>query len=930
MILALVTLAAAWTGHNPEGTEGARVRWVGEHVDLYGEALARAGGDPAATYDLPVYSGGTTDEGYHSYLPMETWAELEWTGTRTIDLQSFANLPDVSWSLGDWALGNELCPLADAPEGSFTQAYCHRFAGAMGALNSSHFPPQSESAHAWYHRLALDAAARCVTLREELGAPGAGERGELVEEALRTCELEALALEGVGHHYLQDAWSSGHTWERWGSPRLSDWIATSEFVPDAATLYAVVVGSFAGIIHGHESITGIADPMCSENPNVWIIPPGGGEAEAFLAVGDHEYERGNLTPTQTAGLAACTDASLGDVIAALGDAEVLDLEANATGFDRTACFGNRASNLAFYTGLFETGPFSGQEVELALRWAGRLTLVAADAIAPELGAIVAAMSDTFRREAVVVMVTANAARWTGGDDAWGTDLASLEVARDDGTPQALTFFGATRNREWVGEMETVGIEVFDPFYEAIAGEATAPDDMRADMAEGLRWTFGPGHPDYWCETFDADLDDERSDLRVLVDACQAGGEFATAACDACTARVVHYLRDGESAEDYDQSDEPLCADFAPDTTFVYADLDEASSTPRADAAEAICEGGSIWVATDAAVYRVKTNVALGGAAASAKEIAVLGVPPVYGTAYGERFFYSGTDGALYQVDAALFDQPFGVGECTGASGMDVDTKDEVLFVACHDDHTVASFDLASSPPTFIEAVYLPSLPGIPEEPTDVAAHPEGGIVAVSTEYLYGSRDGVTLLAVSNGAFGASNHVAISGRYKFSSSQGVDYSSNVRLWVSNFSYLECPGGSSSSCTGDPEYWVNSVSFTDVADAAVDRQFTVDGRTTAVQSLWDDRAIIAGFTTMNAYVVSWNSSSAPDAEVYIGEDRPDSFAPVPDAGRIFVGFANSGATCGLGIIDAADADPNFWTYLGTDSSLVDCVRVVVTAD
>ena len=116
MILALVTLAAAWTGHNPEGTEGARVRWVGEHVDLYGEALARAGGDPAATYDLPVYSGGTTDEGYHSYLPMETWAELEWTGTRTIDLQSFANLPDVSWSLGDWALGNELCPLADAPE----------------------------------------------------------------------------------------------------------------------------------------------------------------------------------------------------------------------------------------------------------------------------------------------------------------------------------------------------------------------------------------------------------------------------------------------------------------------------------------------------------------------------------------------------------------------------------------------------------------------------------------------------------------------------------------------------------------------------------------------------------------------------------------------------------------------------------------------
>jgi len=930
MTLWWVAVASAWTGHNPEGAEGARVRWVGEHVDLYAEALARAGGSGAATYDLPVYSGGTTDEGYHSYLPLEAWDELEWAGTRTIDLQSFANLPDISWSLGDWALGNEVCPLADAPDGSFTEAYCHKFAGAMGALNSSHFPPQAESAHAWYHQLALDAAARCVTMADTLGTGGGAERAALVEEALRACELEALALEGVGHHYLQDAWSSGHAWERWGSPRLSDWILASGYTPDAATLYAFVVGSFAGIIHGHESITGIADPMCAENANVWIIPPGGGEPEAFLAVGDHEYERGNLTPTQTAGLARCADASLGEVVAAMGAAEVLDLEPRSTGFDRTSCFGNRASNVAFYTGLFETGPLSGDEVELALRWAGRLALVASEAISPELGAVVAALSDGFRREAVVVMVTANAARWTGGDDAWGTDLASLEVARDDGSTQALTFFGATRNREWVGEMESVGIEVFDPFYAAIAGEATAPDDARADMAEGLRWTFGPGHLDHWCEAFDGDLDDEGSDLSTLVSACQAGGEFADAACDACEAHAVRFLRDGTSPDDYDASDEPVCAAFAPDGAFVYAELDDGSTTARADAAATVCQGGAVWVATDAAVYRVRTNIAVGGAAAAADEVAVIGVPPAFGAAHGERFFYSGTDGALYQVDAALFDQPFGAGTCAGAAGLAVDTHDRVLFAACHDDNTVASYDLGASPPTFIEAVSLPSLPGIPEEPTDVAVRPDGGSIAVSTEYLYGSRDGVTLIEVSRGVFGASNHVEVGGRYAFSSSQGVDYSSNVRLWVSNFSYLECPGGSSSSCTGDPEYWVNSVGFTDVADAAVDRQFTVDGRTSGVQALWDDRAIISGFTTMNAYVVSWESSSGPDAEVYIGEDRPESFAPVPDAGRIFVGFSNTGVTCGLGIIDAGDDDPAFWTYLGTDTSLVDCVRVVVAAE
>ncbi len=28
------------------------------------------------------------------------------------------------------------------------------------------------------------------------------------------CETEAKVLEAIGQHYLQDAWSMGHLWER--------------------------------------------------------------------------------------------------------------------------------------------------------------------------------------------------------------------------------------------------------------------------------------------------------------------------------------------------------------------------------------------------------------------------------------------------------------------------------------------------------------------------------------------------------------------------------------------------------------------------------------------------------------------------------------------------------------------------------------------
>ncbi len=580
-------------------------------------------------------------------------------------------------------------------------------------------------------------------------------------------------------------------------------------------------------------------------------------------------------------------------------------------------------------GKLDTGLPLANEVEFALRWGGRLALVGGALLSDDLGAVLLDLRDYFRREAVVIMVTANASRWATGDGAWGTELGNLEVARDDGGTEALTFLESTRNREWLGDMESAGLIVYDPGADVLAGTTSAPDDTRTQVAAGVRNTFQRAHADYWCEAFDANLDDPGSDLSVLSKTCQLPSDpHSEAACTACEELAVRFLRDGSSVDDYDTGDEPVCAAFAREANFIYRDFGSTAATRRADVAKRLCQGGKVWVATDSAVYQVNANVAMGSAIDGATEIAVTATPPLAGTALGAFFYFSGADGQLWQVHPATFDETFGVGDCNGPLGMDVDAKDRVLYVACNTDNTVASFDLTRSPPTFIEAISLPSLAGFPEAPTDVAVHPDGGLIAVSTEYPYGSRDGVTLIEVSHGAFGTANHVAISGRYKFAASPGVDFSSIVRLWVSNFSYLECPGGSSASCTGTSgDYWVNSVGFTNVSDAVIDTQFTVDDRTSAVQRLWDDRAIISGFTTMNAYVVDATNYSGPTAEVYFGEDRPDSFAAVQDSKRIFVGYSVQGVACGLGLIDASDAEPMLWTYEGTDTSLVSCPRVVV---
>jgi len=90
--------------------------------------------------------GSTTDQGFDSVRPVDDWRDVAGMQTRRFDPQMFANLPDVSYSVADWVMGNERCPL-DYTDVVTDNEQCYAFKGWMGALNSTHFPPQSF--HSW-------------------------------------------------------------------------------------------------------------------------------------------------------------------------------------------------------------------------------------------------------------------------------------------------------------------------------------------------------------------------------------------------------------------------------------------------------------------------------------------------------------------------------------------------------------------------------------------------------------------------------------------------------------------------------------------------------------------------------------------------------------------------------------------------------------
>jgi hypothetical protein len=197
-----------------------------------------------------------------------------------------------------------VCPISGTANGT-TSAFganafdinaCHDFGRVLGAVNAGHFLPRSRGFYRYYHDLAMKRMAECRTLAPVLttfyGPDGSIPTGPwgwyttLYDSEPHECEREAFVYEMFAQHYLQDAWSTGHMWSRWGYPDLSDFpdslgpslsISGSDLFPDPANTaarrftIAAIAGAYAGTIHGSKAILAakkipapfVDDPLCA-------------------------------------------------------------------------------------------------------------------------------------------------------------------------------------------------------------------------------------------------------------------------------------------------------------------------------------------------------------------------------------------------------------------------------------------------------------------------------------------------------------------------------------------------------------------------------------------------------------------------------------------------------------------------------------------
>lgn len=292
------------------GWINARESWDGgegaEHLQITREA-ARAAGllDATSLFDkfwvrYPAKNAYVTsaindssDPASYSQLvapslePTE-WADMETLATRGISLAELSQLPDYSSSLDDWLLGNEKCPIENT-EGAYAGASlvnsCHDFSLTMGGLNVTHFAPLNREMFEYYHGLAKQQMRSCSRLfplvenfythflpQRQCTPLGFCTDGRYASNPTSTkdteaheCERQAFMYEMVAQHYLEDAWSTGHMFKRWGYPHFEQFqpdveLPVTDDPPEPANEQArragimLTLAAYAGTIHGAKSV----------------------------------------------------------------------------------------------------------------------------------------------------------------------------------------------------------------------------------------------------------------------------------------------------------------------------------------------------------------------------------------------------------------------------------------------------------------------------------------------------------------------------------------------------------------------------------------------------------------------------------------------------------------------------------------------------
>lgn len=553
---------SALTGGQPcdpeAGPNTARQRLVGpldEHRALWEETRVRAGlpDTVSRTLRLPVFTSNVTipigGQEVPRLVPVP-FTHVEREQLRSISLGELAELPDYSYALWDWALGNETCPLGGL---GVDAAACHDFATHMGPVNSSHFLPQAGAFYARYHALALQRAGACRQMKEALGTETAR-----FEDFLQACEMEALAIEAVGQHYLQDAWSSGHMWERWGSPELSGFGGAD---PEAQRQSAVLVALVSGLIHGSRGVLqklpewtsfDVNDAMCAPSAGVELVTSDGTRAPAL---GDDYLDLFDSGAVQAEHFFSCAASGMREVYEASG--QLHGAEGPGAGswqrVDPTGayCFGQRATNRAVLEGMGLQFKVAGQQVELPLD--GKTVGLLVPTVAQSNGqvAVDSKLKARFRLELMRMVAVAQIVE---KDDPTGTSLATGRLG---------DFLGAKPNG---ASMESAGAALASYLEPPLPWpEPQGSDPVATVRAEALARTFHRAHVDDWCRVTTA------ADLDTLKTRAQDGTldpEAHQASCDVCAELAVRHLRVGD-AQSWDTSREPVCHYLAGSPAYVY-------------------------------------------------------------------------------------------------------------------------------------------------------------------------------------------------------------------------------------------------------------------------------------------------------------------------------------------------------------------------
>lgn len=619
----------------PPGPMAARHRWVGtldEHRQFLTEAFARVGLPDALlrTQRLRVYTpaasypvGAATIQ---TLRPAWPWNTVEVAATRNISLGELAQLPDFSFALWDWASGNEQCPI-DVPLGTGWDQ-CHTFGSHMGPVNSNHFLPQAQAFYRYYHRLALARAHTCRDLRDALRATA-----PRFDDVPRQCEIEALAIESVGQHFLEDAWSMGHMWERWGSPDLDDFPgATSEDRRARASLVAAA----AGIIHGANAIVqpffnrfrpGLRadDPMCSPfdpagyAPGVdpLLLRSGGarfvssGGTSLYAGLGDRYKDRivEELFATQRATLASCGAAGVAEVYAASGaihGAPSGAADPSAPDPTSDACMGQRATNASIFVGMgitfrnasgtYRLIPMNGTVIASIVSIGSRLLFSTP---------VTSTLWNQFRRE--IARVAEESRIWADTQPG-GQQLANGAFG---------DFLGVRINSGYPRDGLTPPARYSDPPL-PWPGEVSRTTE-EASRARALAGLFHRAHAADWCAAMRVrDLEALRDHVSDTV----PDSDARAAACEACGEFAARHLRVGRDASAYDTNAEPLCHHLLLPTErtadrYVYQpgrDHGDVSALART-----WCGCEQNWVLTDTGLARVSL------AGESARRLPVAGV-----------------------------------------------------------------------------------------------------------------------------------------------------------------------------------------------------------------------------------------------------------------------------------------------------------------